>query len=367
MNQTISNFVQRLGLLAGTAIIAVLSSCGNGNHSNKGESGYSSNTTTSVVSPRKNSRGTGWKSHQLQKPNVKRLEQIGYVSNGRSDQLVFINKTAVQFNAYGDVVQNQYESSDYVDITTFDEEGRTLSHVHTGYGRWGSSWESGYEYETQGQRIYQKGYRINSGVRTTIPKRLYQELDQTGLLLKEYDEDGVLREEWVIGGQGDVHIFYNSPRVKDCEQYYNSKAQLIEVKRYNENGRSLESDTKFEYDERGNCIREMDSVSGEEITCTFSANNEELSRKRFDKGILEYSTTTTYDMFGNPSKEVSTYGSRSSTKTYRYEYDQYNNWIARLIQAEDGTLVHIRKISYKDGSHSSGYNSDIVVKYAIVP
>lgn len=120
--------------------------------------------------------------------------------------------------------------------------------------------------------------------------------------------------------------------------YYNDKGYLIKIeklcKKHYDNGFKVYETEKFEYDRKGNCIKESilrDSSSKIRTTYTYNSKNQRIT----EEGSL-YKYKYFYNEKNQLIKAIKYYSDSYTPKvTYLYEYDEYGNVIKEQPYPED--------------------------------
>lgn len=252
---------------------------------------------------------------------VKSISSLSYKlwedDNGiQSRELAFTNtdgeegyfSKSLEFNTLGNIVEEvRYKADGSLDSKKtykYDEDANVLEMQDFQWnGKLFSSYN--YYYNDQGNKILQ--------VRLSPEREIYS------INICQHNDQGHIVEE--RGYNGDGLVLYTS------KYHYNNNGILYEILVFNESN-TLTSKQELTYDNDGNLISLIKYASDGSIS---------------SKGIREY------NHLGNKTKEdLYMMGEWLFKMTFRYEYDDKNNWIRRIEYNQQNHPSYLieREITY---------------------
>jgi|GEM_PF-3530875 len=197
----------------------------------------------------------------------------------------------------------------------------------------------------------------SEGYRKDIKSNYTIEYDRKGLPIKEYDEAGNIKNDWVIGKWFDNTEMYteysNYPKYDYWEVY--DKGMLIEE--HGEESYLIKTKTKGDMKIVTKVLQSNPSV---QVSIEIYKNGVLRSREKFNSdrssGFL-----IQYNEHGD---DIYSRGEDYYFNT-EYEYDPYGNWVVSRTfdKRGDCSSIEIRYIQYYDDSYASNYVNKVIGNY----
>jgi len=310
------------------------------------------------------------KNKQLQ-GKVKMLKKVSYYDSKAPDSLweVLKNSPTVKqpdlkrkFNSEGFQIEViTYDENGKKKMKTVDEFNSKNQHIHSRSFHYSPqeilSSHTAYTYDANGNMIEIKWFDSRDNLKT----RQTFEYNQKEQVVKQtqfrWDGD----KQWYKTTAYDEHgnpvefIEYNIDRDTQTRKtsIYDEIGNLIFASDYNPDG-SLKMKKAFKYNEQEQLIEMGGYISGEyHIAVEKKYNVHGKIIKEFyynEKGASDGKRINTYDARGNltANTDFDAEGKKTWRKTYRYYYDEQNNWILKAEKWRGQTTLIKREISYFD-------------------
>lgn len=131
---------------------------------------------------------------------------------------------------------------------------------------------------------------------------------------------------------------------------YDRKGRLVELKEMDKDSTILNWEL-YEYDRKGNeiCFIEKNNAGKElkKFLRTFDKWKHEKTQMTWEKGELKEISTSAYDRNGNKIEEQITDANHQLIKSIRYEYDNQDLLIKRIIKNSEGEIIYSKEVQYE--------------------